>query len=70
MKEEIIDFTKYHCTPIDSIRIFCVQCMDYKTGLVKRCTSPKCPLYPYRLRKRPKNSTLVSLKEGIKVYKR
>jgi hypothetical protein len=32
-----------------AIRAFCVMCMGYQPHQVRGCTSPGCPLYPYRL---------------------
>jgi len=32
-----------------AIRAFCVECMGGSLPDVKDCTSPNCPLYPFRL---------------------
>jgi hypothetical protein len=32
-----------------SIRAFCLECMGWSPEKVKHCTSPTCPLYPFRL---------------------
>jgi hypothetical protein len=38
-------------TPIRAIRFFCVECMGFNDKEVKVCTSPLCPLYPFRMGK-------------------
>lgn len=35
-------------TPLQAIKQFCFLCSGENRAEVKRCTSPKCPLYPYR----------------------
>ena len=30
------------------IRAFCLECMGYQSAEINRCTSPTCPLFPYR----------------------
>ncbi|MBU0478762.1 hypothetical protein KKC91_09385 [bacterium] len=40
-------------TPIKAIRKKCLDCMCNQSKEVKLCTSPNCPLYPYRLGKNP-----------------
>jgi hypothetical protein len=44
-----------HLTPIRAIRYLCIECMNFQTTEVEKCTSPLCPLYPYR---RGKNTAL------------
>lgn len=46
-------------TPIKSIRAKCLDCCCGSFQEVKECAVKNCPLYPYRLGKRPKavNST-------------
>lgn len=43
-------------TPIKSIRIKCLDCVCGQKQEVKLCPSNDCPLYPYRLGHRPKNT--------------
>jgi hypothetical protein len=31
-----------------AIRLFCTECMGFQGSLVKDCTDPLCPLYPFR----------------------
>ena len=64
------DFKTKHTTPINSIRAFCLQCVGYQTSEVKLCTAHKCPLYPYRMGYRPKNSKPIGLKKAINLSKR
>lgn len=69
-KMEKKDFSNCHCTPINSIRVFCIQCMGYKPHHVAECDVRLCPLFAYRMKKRPSNSKLVSVNEGIEISKR
>lgn len=40
-------------TPVRAIRKFCVECMGFSVYEIPRCTSPLCPLYPFRMGKNP-----------------
>ena len=61
-------FKTHHATSLDAIRAFCIQCMGYQPGAVKDCTAGRfCPLYPYRMNRRPKNSTQISMTEAIEM---
>lgn len=40
-------------TPIRAIRKHCLECVGWSYETVKACTAPTCPLFPYRLGKRP-----------------
>ena len=31
-----------------AVDAICIECFGYEAGAVKHCTSPACPLYPYR----------------------
>jgi hypothetical protein len=42
-----------------AIKVFCTECMGWEEN-VKRCTSPKCPLFPFR---RNTRLTRISAKE-------
>lgn len=35
-------------TPLKAIKEYCIDCMGGQQRLVKGCTAPNCPLYPYR----------------------
>ena len=35
------------------IRLFCLECMGGNAAEVRRCTSPGCALFPYRMGKNP-----------------
>lgn len=50
-------------TPIKTIRKKCLDCSDGHYKQVRYCTLLNCPLYPYRMGKRPNESTLESLKQ-------
>ena len=41
-------------TPIKAIRAKCLDCCCGHPSEVRICTAIKCPLYPYRMGKRPK----------------
>jgi hypothetical protein len=38
-----------YLTPSKAIRSHCIECMGFQASLVKECTSPLCPLYPFRI---------------------
>jgi hypothetical protein len=39
--------------PVKVMRRFCVACMGGNSAEVRRCTSPACALFPYRLGRNP-----------------
>ena len=43
-----------HLTPVKAIRAKCLDCCCGHPSEVRFCTAVKCPLYPYRMGKRPK----------------
>ncbi len=43
-----------HLTPVKAIRAKCLDCCCGHPSEVRICTAKKCPLYPYRMGKRPK----------------
>lgn len=48
-------------TPIKAIRKKCLDCSAKQLTEIKNCTLKDCPLYPYRMGKRPKaDSTKLS----------
>lgn len=49
-------------TPIKSIRAKCIDCCAGNRYEVKLCTCIDCPLYPYRMGKRP-NSKIIPVKD-------
>lgn len=40
-------------TPLSAIRAHCLECVCWSVDQVKNCTSPLCPLYPFRLGNNP-----------------
>jgi hypothetical protein len=44
---------KVSLTPLSAIRAFCLECVCWSRGEVKKCTDPLCPLYPFRSGKNP-----------------
>lgn len=47
-------------TPIKAIRAKCLDCSCGQIAEVRNCLIPTCPLYPYRMGKRPKCSRIDS----------
>ena len=45
-------------TPIKAIRAKCLDCSNNQTKLVRECPIFKCPLWPYRMGKRPPKETI------------
>lgn len=43
-------------TPIKSIRAKCKDCTNNQYLEIKECTLKNCPLWPYRMGKRPKKN--------------
>ena len=53
-------------TPIKAIRAYCIECSGGMTKEVKLCPAKKCPLYPYRMGKRPTADTDIdSIRVGL-----
>ena len=50
-------------TPIKSIRAYCIDCQGGSFKEVRLCTSRDCPLYAYRMGKRPSQETLDTIEE-------
>ena len=46
-------------TPVKAIRAKCLDCCCGQVKEVKLCTMKKCPLYPYRMGKRPKDDKCI-----------
>jgi len=38
-------------TPIKAIRLQCIECMGFQAAFVKKCSSPLCSLFPFRMGK-------------------
>lgn len=41
-------------TPVKAIRAKCIDCSGGDKAEVRECVITECPLYPYRMGKRPK----------------
>ena len=50
-------------TPMKAIRLKCLECCCDSAQEVRLCNSKKCPLYPYRFGKRPKDEEELMVKE-------
>ena len=53
---------KLYDTPIKAIRKKCLDCSCYQPKEVRLCTVIDCPIYPYRMGRRPDQATLDTLK--------
>ena len=51
-------------TPIKAIRMKCLDCSCGQTVEVRKCPAIECPLYPYRMGKRPTKAILDTMKES------
>lgn len=40
-------------TPLQAIRANCIECSGGSKAEVRRCVIPHCPLYPFRMGKKP-----------------
>lgn len=49
-----------HLTPIKAIRAKCLDCSGDNYKEVRLCPVKKCPLYPYRFGKRPKDDRIIN----------
>lgn len=58
MREGTENFRRFEkmktLTPIKAIRKKCLECSGGQYSEIRNCTGTECPLYPYRLGKRPK----------------
>ncbi len=50
-------------TPVKSIRAYCIECQGGSLKEVRLCTSYDCPLYGYRMGKRPSQDTLATIEK-------
>ena len=50
-------------TPIKAIRAKCLDCSCYQPKEIRLCPVIKCPLWPYRMGKRPKREPVEHLAE-------
>jgi len=54
-------------TPIKAIRKKCLDCTCGQYEEIRKCTVVDCALYPYRMGRRPDNTTIVTIKEYYEV---
>jgi hypothetical protein len=54
---------KLYGTPIKTIRKKCLDCTCGQVKEIRLCPIINCPLYPYRMGRRPDKATLDTLKE-------
>ncbi len=54
---------KLYDTPIKAIRKKCLDCCCWQSKEVRLCPVINCAIYPYRMGKRPDQTTLDTLKE-------
>ncbi|MBQ0018512.1 MAG: hypothetical protein KBS63_04765 [Clostridiales bacterium] len=48
-------------TPIKAIRAKCMECSCDQVKEIRECPREKCPLYPYRMGRRPSEDELVDI---------
>ena len=53
-------------TPLSAIRAFCYECVGWSCYEVEKCTSPLCPLYPFRFGKNPSRKAIGGNPEFLK----
>lgn len=63
MKESGVDLK----TPIKAIRAKCMDCCGFQYSEVEKCTVPKCPLFPYRFGKRPRELSDITGEHTIEI---
>ena len=54
---------KLYETPIKAIRKKCLDCTCNQHQEIRLCTVIDCPIYPYRMGRRPDGKTINTLKE-------
>ncbi len=54
------DAIESRLTPIKAIRKYCLECSAESVKEVRECNIVRCPLWPYRMGKRPKVDPLDS----------
>lgn len=52
-------------TPIEAIRFRCLDCCGNQPLEVRLCPATNCPLYPYRLGKRPDEETRKEVAKAV-----
>jgi len=52
---------KLYKTPIKAIRAKCLDCSCFKPKEVRQCTAIDCPIYPFRMGRKPDKTTLSTL---------
>lgn len=52
-------------TPLKAIRAKCLDCSAGQPAEVRLCSSEKCPLYPYRMGRRPKQASDTSATPNV-----
>ena len=52
-------------TPIKAIRAKCIDCSCGELKEVRECPITKCPIWPYRMGKRPKEETETAGKDSM-----
>ena len=58
-------------TPQQAIRLACVECMGFELVGPRECTSPLCPLFPFRTGRQDKDYHPISETEALRyVYAR
>jgi hypothetical protein len=51
-------------TPLDAIRGFCIECSGGSPAEVRKCTTMKCPLWPFRMNSNPFHARAKQREDG------
>lgn len=52
-REELAELGHYRMSPMDVIRARCLDCCADQQAEVRKCTSVRCPSWPFRMGKNP-----------------
>lgn len=45
---KVVKTARDKITRAQAIKLFCIECMGFQKSLVKDCSDPACPLWPFR----------------------
>ena len=63
MARKLSQQLKLYDTPVKAIRNKCLDCTCNQPKEIRLCTCIDCPIYPYRMGRRPDKVTLDTLKK-------
>ena len=66
MIKSVINYiTSKKLTPVRAIRAKCLDCSGGQVSEIKECTVYSCPLYTYRMGKKPTDKELQDYKKNL-----